>query len=229
MGLPAAIAKVTGSIKFDIAVPEEVKAQGALLRDKLGKDRLIWVAASTHEGEEIKILKAHQAFLKLYPDALLILVPRHPDRFAQVGALIASDGLKYSKHSIEEPVSTGTQVYLGDTMGELLKFYAACDVAFVGGSFQPIGGHNMLEAAVLCKPVIIGPHYFNFTEITQKLLQQNALQIVQDELALVQLLSTLAAQPALREKMGNAGFQVMQQNKGAQSKQLAMINQHITS
>ncbi|MEP6221516.1 lipid IV(A) 3-deoxy-D-manno-octulosonic acid transferase, partial [Marinobacter sp.] len=163
---------VTGSIKFDVEVSDEVRAESSGLRAALGADRPVWIAASTHDGEDRQILEAHQQILEHFPNALLMIVPRHPERFDDVARLIDAMGLslvRRSQSGSDGGGKVGSEVYLGDTMGELLMLYGASDVAFVGGSLIERGGHNPLEPAAWGIPVVSGPHIFNFETIYDRL------------------------------------------------------------
>lgn len=217
---------VTGNIKFDMEIPPELSYQGNILREQLGKDRFIWLVASTHEGEEEIILAAHQQLRKQYPDALLIVVPRSPDRFASV-AQTCEQLFQTVRRSLQQSINPDTAVYLGDTMGELLLMYQVTDVAFVGGSLIKHGGHNMLEPASLAKPILSGPHCFNFMEIYYLLKSANALITVTNEKSLVKELIRLAQNPTERNRMGQAGLDIVTANRGALAKQLALIKQHM--
>ncbi len=209
---------VTGSIKFDSRLPLGVREQGQALRHMLGVNRTIWIAASTHEGEEEQVLQAHTALLEKRPDALLVLVPRHPERFSQVADLCVRQGLQITRRTEAVDCSRQSQVFLLDTMGELMLFYAAVDVAFIGGSLIPRGGHNMLEAACLGVPVIVGPHTFNFAVICQQMLQRKAAFEVEDAQQLASLLQKLFSNAELRDMTGGNGLQMVEDNKGAVNK-----------
>ena len=186
------------------------------LRDQWrAQARPVWIAASTHEGEDEIVLAAHRQFLANYPDALLILVPRHPERFNSVFELCQREGFATVRRSSGEPVITQTQVLLGDTMGELLFLYALADSAFVGGSLVPNGGHNLLEPAALAKPVLSGPHLFNFLEIAAKLRDAAALEEVDDAQGLAVAVQRLFELPQDAQRMAAAGLNVMQLNQGA--------------
>ena len=162
LGVNKSAMTVTGSIKFDFRPPAALLAQAKSLRDGWG-ERPVWIAASTHAGEDEQVLRAHQTLLQQQPDALLILVPRHPERFDSVARLVSDAGLLQVRRSQGGVPAAADQVLLGDTMGELVMLYACADVAFVGGSLVPNGGHNYLEPAALGLPVLSGPHRFNFT------------------------------------------------------------------
>ncbi|KAB2823521.1 lipid IV(A) 3-deoxy-D-manno-octulosonic acid transferase [Aliivibrio finisterrensis] len=173
---------VTGSIKFDIQISDEIKQQGQELRQLLGNDRPIWIAASTHKGEDEQVLDAHKEVLITHPNALLILVPRHPERFDTVFELSKNSGFKCVRRTSNKTVTAQTQVYLGDTMGEMLVLMGAADACFIGGSLlgDKVGGHNVLEPAALGVPVIIGPSYFNFKDIVELLQTEQLIKIISE-------------------------------------------------
>ncbi len=208
---------VTGSIKFDVDVPASVLEQSEVMR-RMWSGRPVWVAGSTHDGEESVILEAHQQLVKEVPDALLILVPRHPERFDAVGSLAERYDFEVARRSLQDPVTEKTKVYLGDTMGELNVLIGAVNVAFIGGSFAKIGGHNVLEAAAQGIPVIVGPHTFNFELITRQLIQIGGAERVYnaDELAL--LLQAWLTDAAARVEVGEAGQKLVADNRGALEK-----------
>ena len=216
LGARAACVQVTGSIKFDLKIDEQLLADAAELRQQWGAgQRPVWIAASTHAGEDEIILAAHRQILIQHPDALLILVPRHPERFASVYDLCQREGFATRRRSLNEAVAVDSAVLLGDTMGELLFLYALADVAFVGGSLVPNGGHNLLEPAALGKPVLSGPQVFNFLEIAAQLRAEGALTEVADAASLAEAVLRLWLQPALAQQMSSAGARVMRRNQGA--------------
>lgn len=215
---------VTGNLKFDLELPQNLAEKSATLRSQLGNERFVWIAASTHEGEEAVILAAHQILRTTQPHALLILVPRHPDRFDNIATLCAQS-FKTIRRSLSMPCTAETAVYLGDTMGELLLMYGAADVAFVGGSLIPRGGHNMLEPAALQKAILTGPHLFNFAEISEKFAQTNALIKVSDANTLAKQLLFFAENQHAREEMGKRALEVVTANRGALAKQIALIQE----
>lgn len=212
---------VSGNMKFDLTHPTSLVQDYQHLRAMLGQDRFIWIAASTHEGEEDTILAAHQSLLKVNPNALLILVPRHPDRFEQV-AKNCQLHLTVSRRS-EANFSTLASIYLGDTMGELLLFYGVADVAFVGGSLIQHGGHNLLEPASLHKPILSGPHLFNFAEISQLLIMEQGLTLVHDANTLADQLIKLMQDKTACQEMGERAYSFLAKNKGALQKQIEVI------
>ncbi len=223
LGASAQQLVITGSVKFDMTVPESSTQQAHLFRQRFGAMRPIWIAASTHEDEEEIVLKAAQLVLKQLPNALLLWVPRHPERFSKVMARALKQGLNVTLRSLDEDVSESTQIVVGDSMGELLAYYGASDVAFVGGSLIPTGGHNLLEPAMLGLPVITGPHIFNFSEIFKLLQLADALRVVNDEQSLAAAVLTLLQDGTLRAQLGQHGLQVVQQNQGAVDKHMALI------
>ncbi len=188
---------VTGSIKFDIQISDEVRAKAKELRSELDETRPVWIAASTHKGEDEQVLTAHRHVLESHPNALLILVPRHPERFDDVFALCQQQGFKSIRRTSNKPTEQSTQVYLGDTMGEMLILIGAADVCFMGGSLvgDKVGGHNVLEPAALGVPVITGPSYYNFTEIVESLAQVESLSIIENDTQLGEYVSETFSNP----------------------------------
>ncbi len=219
LGLSREKLSVTGSIKFDIDYDDEIRRQGQALREQLGTQRPVWIAASTHEGEDEQVLAAHRILLKSQPQALLILVPRHPQRFEQVAELVTRQGFTLSRRT-ETTTAAPSQVYLGDTMGELPVMLAAADVAFVGGSLIERGGHNLLEPAALGKPVLTGPSTFNFSDISHQLQKNNALITVHDSHTLATALNKLMQDEVHRLHVGQNARSVVNNNKGAIDKTL---------
>jgi 3-deoxy-D-manno-octulosonic-acid transferase len=214
---------IAGNVKFDMGVPGGLGAAADLLRDYWGKARPVWIAASTHEGEEAAMIEAHTQVLHRYPDALLLLAPRHPERFRPVVQLCRQYGFRTRVRSEDTVALAETEVFVIDTLGELLTFYAACDVAFVAGSFDPIGGHNVLEPAALGRPVIVGPHTFNFAEITETMLDAGAAVRVNGATALGDAVVRLFNQPALRDTMGRAGLDVVARERGAVDRVMRIV------
>ncbi len=205
---------VMGNIKFDMTVPEEQLRRGQELRAALGAARPVWIAASTHEGEEQAALAAHRELLRQRPDSALILVPRHPQRFDEVAKLVERSGLVGARRSQAAP-DARTQVFLGDSMGEMFAYFAAADVAFVGGSLVAVGGHNVLEPAALGLPVLFGPHMHNFVAARDLLLQHQAAAAIGDAASLGAELIALFGDAARRARMGRAGQAAVEANRGA--------------
>lgn len=224
LGMAKERVHVTGSLKFDLELPIELAPKGAELRKALGTDRLIWMAASTHPGEDDIMLAAHRLVLQKFPDALLILVPRHPERFDAVAAMIAEKNFTVVRRSQEIPCSENTAVYLGDTVGEMMVLFSACDVACVAGSFVKIGGHNVIEPAALHKPVITGPYLYNFAEITDLLLAHEGMIKVTDADELAGALLKLFEDSEYRLKTGENAYQVVEKNRGALRRQVKLID-----
>lgn len=227
LGLSANKLLVTGSVKFDIQVAGELQARALALRTQWGEQRPVWVAASTHEGEDEPVLQAFKQVLQQSPQALLILVPRHPERFTEVAKLCRFQGFEVALRSQQQPVTAQTQILLGDTMGELMLFFAAADVAFVGGSLVATGGHNFLEPAALSVPVIAGPHVFNFDEISQLLLAEGGMCQIDNAASLAAKVQQLLDQPETRQRMGKAARAVVDNNGGAQQRVFELIEQLI--
>ena len=223
LGADAKQLQVTGSVKFDFEIPASVREQAEVLRRRLGIDRPIWIAASTHEGEEEQVLDALAQVSQSIPNVLLLLVPRHPERFARVVALCKKRGLGLAQHSLGESCKAGTRVYLGDTMGELPLMYAASDVAFVGGSLVAVGGHNLLEPAALQVPSIVGPHVFNFAEITRSLVEHEGAIQVQDVAQLAANVERLMRDPARRHQIGQNAYAFVEQNRGSLGRLFKLI------
>lgn len=229
LGIPADRVRITGSLKFDFTPPEGLQAQAALLRERWQLDgRPVLVAASTHEGEDELLLSAFAGLRERHPQALLILVPRHPERFDSVARLVREHGLALARRSQQEAVVAETSVFLGDTMGELLLWYAMADVAFVGGSMLPVGGHNMLEPIALDVPTVSGPHVFNFQAIADELVSDGALQLVPAD-RLAGAVAQLIESPEVARAQVAAGHAVMGRNRGALARQLALIEQVMPS
>ncbi len=213
-----------GNLKFDLQIPVEVQESGEALKRQFG-NRPVWIAASTHEGEDTQILSAHHKILSSVPDALLVLVPRHPERFDEVAVLCSEKRFSVARRSREEFPLPETQVYLGDTMGEMLQLYAASDIAFVAGSLVPTGGHNPLEPAALGLPVLTGPHTFNFTAIIKIMQAENAITIVRDVEELADSVIHLLRQPEERAVQGEAGLRLIGNNRGATDCLLGKISE----
>jgi len=208
--------EVTGSIKFDLTIDPQLLQRAHELRGQWqALERPVWIAASTHEGEDEVVLDAHRRLLANYPNALLILVPRHPERFNSVFELCQREGFATVRRSTGANVEANTAVLLGDTMGELLFLYALADSAFVGGSLVPNGGHNLLEPAALAKPVLSGPHLFNFLDIAAQLREAGALAEVDDAEGLAVEVQRLFELPRDAQRMAEAGLAVMRRNQGA--------------
>ncbi len=214
---------VIGNIKFDIELPETLITDGRRLRRQLFGDRPVWIAASTHEDEEQQTLAAHALLKERFPDLLLVLVPRHPERFREVGKLVEQQEFQCVHRTAEEATDEGTDVFLVDTMGELPMFYAVSDVAFVGGSLVPVGGHNLLEPAALGLPVISGPHVFNAQEIADMFIERGASRVVHDFNELAASVGDLISNPDAATRIGEKGRDIVLKNRGSLSKLLGLL------
>lgn len=228
LGLDPSRLMLSGNIKFDISLPADIEIQAKNLRAEWNSlHRPTFVAASTHEGEETILLQAFGLIRQKIPNTLLIIVPRHPGRFEKVGKLCASAGYRVAYRSKNEIPDQGTDIVLGDTMGELCLIYATTDVAFVGGSLVPTGGHNLIEPASLGLPVLTGPYLHNFTEISRILKSAGAAQVVQDAKSLANAVIALFSAKELRERMGHCAKEVVIENRGALEKHLDWISQQL--
>jgi 3-deoxy-D-manno-octulosonic-acid transferase len=212
--LGARDATVTGSLKFDVAVREAMVERGGALRERFGRDRPVWLAASTRDGEEALLLDALSRGT-LPANALLVLVPRHPQRFDEVLALAKARGLACVRRSEDAPVDRATRVVLGDSMGEMFAYCAAADVAFVGGSLLPLGGQNLLEPIALGVPTLVGPHTWNFADTTERAIEAGAAARVADGGALVDEVGRLLGDPLRRDTMRAAAAAFMAAHRGA--------------
>lgn len=225
LGLPPEKLSVSGSIKFDYSLEDDIVRRTAQLRREWqgASKRPVWIAASTHQGEDEIILEAHQQLLGRQLAALLILVPRHPERFADTYKLCKDAGLQISRRSLSEPVQADTQVVLGDTMGELAALYGACDIAFVGGSLVKRGGHNPIEPAAWGLPVLTGPYVFNFQEIVGLLEERGGLSRVESALDISERVASILTDSEAHARAGAANKAVVEENRGASMKQLHVL------
>ena len=213
LGAPEPV--VTGNLKFDVTIPPAALELGSGFRTRFGASRPIWVAASTRDGEEALLLDA-LARNPLPPDSLLVIVPRHPQRFATVAELLSARGVPFVRRSAGGAmVPADIGVVLGDSMGELTAYYAAADVAFVGGSLLPLGGQNLIEPLAVGTPVLIGPHTFNFAEATEGAIDAGAALRVGDADALLKAVADLLADPGRRQAMGLAARAFHARHQGA--------------
>jgi 3-deoxy-D-manno-octulosonic-acid transferase len=219
---------VTGNIKFDFSVPLDIAERGQRLREFYARARPMWVAGSTHDGEEAMIVEAQRVVRGTHPRSLLALVPRHPTRFDEVAHRLQRADIRFvrrSQRAGEKAAAAAASAYvlLVDTLGELLDFYAAADVAFVGGSLVPIGGHNLLEPAALGMPILTGPHNANSEDIARLLVARGAAEIVHDADELGSRVSALLSAPEERVRIGALGRDSVDSNRGALGKLLGLI------
>jgi 3-deoxy-D-manno-octulosonic-acid transferase len=215
LGAAAQRTTVCGNIKYDQTIPTAALEGATALRASLGADRPVWVAGSTHDGEEQIVLAAHALLQNRGRPALLVLAPRHPPRFDGVSQLLQQQGWRYERRSARAAVSSSTQVLLLDTLGELVAYYASADLAFVGGSLVPIGGHNLLEPLRVGRPVLTGPSTGNDAVTASLLLECGAAQTVTDAQTLADALLKLWDSPDLRHAAVQAGERVLLSNQGA--------------
>jgi 3-deoxy-D-manno-octulosonic-acid transferase len=226
LGLPAEKIEISGNLKFDITLPPDIGPQARLLREQWGA-RPCWVAGSTREGEELQLLEAQRQLKREFPNALLILAPRHPDRAEEVAGLIRDARLEWQAYG--ETVRETTDVVLVDRIGVLLPCYAAAAVAFVGGSLVPIGGHNLLEPAALGKAILAGPHLDNQTEAAQALRAAGALLNVAEATALAETVARLWRQPELALEHGGQALAVVEQGRGSLRRSLKQLEPYLTA
>lgn len=215
--IPAQIGML-GNIKFDLKLPDGVEQRGQTLRQQLGDARPVFLAASTHAGEESVLLRAFQIIWQQCPHSLLLLVPRHPNRFDTIYQQCLEYPFVTQRRSAGEPVRPETQVYVGDTMGEMMLLIAASDVVFVGGSLVPIGGHNTLEPASLAKPVLSGPQVFNFDTITEMLKANQAICIVDTAEGIAEAVLGYFQHPETARRDGQRALEVFAKNQGSLEK-----------
>ena len=209
---------VMGNLKFDIAPPPAMLALGESLRRQFGPDRKIFLAASTREGEEALLLDA------FWPQsALLVLVPRHPQRFDEVAEMLARRGLRFQRRSEDREVPPDVQVVLGDSMGEMFAYYAASDIAYIGGSLLPFGGQNLIEACALGIPVLIGPHTYNFTDATRLAVEAGAAVRVADADELFRVADILLNDAGTLAEMGQQGVRFVAAHQGATEKAMGVV------
>jgi 3-deoxy-D-manno-octulosonic-acid transferase len=228
LGADPASTHVTGSLKFDFELPEGLAARGAQLRAQYAPGAPLWVAGSTHNGEEAAALAAHRTVRERHAEALLVLAPRHPARFAEVALELEGSRLPWARrsqapHAAEDTTAPRIAVLLLDSLGELIDFYAAADLAFVGGSLVPVGGHNLLEPAALGLPVLTGPHTFNAAEAARLLTARGAARVVHNAAELGAQVNALIEDPAEREHIGALGRASVDSNRGALARLLALI------
>ncbi|HEY6280565.1 MAG TPA: glycosyltransferase N-terminal domain-containing protein, partial [Burkholderiales bacterium] len=212
--------EVTGSLKFDVKPPSSLLELGSELSSRFG-GRPVFLAASTREGEEELVLEA--AAKTGLADLLTVIVPRHPQRFDEVASLLQSRGFAFKRRSENPQIAENVQALLGDSMGEMFAYLAACDVVFVGGSLLPYGGQNLLEACAMGKPVLIGPHTYNFAESADLAVRAGAAMRVADANQLARTVQTLFANEKKRQAMGEAGRTFIARHQGATQKILHLI------
>lgn len=229
LGAPQARIYITGNIKFDAKLPQSLKEEGQALRRILGVSRSVWIAASTHAGEDEIVLDAHNYIRARMKDCLLVLVPRHPERFEYVVGLAKRRGLKVAVWTERPQQCNNIDVVVGNTMGELPVFYSASDVSFVGGSLVKSGGHNLLEAAALSLPIFVGAHTFNFSDSTCKLIDLGVCERVDDAASLAQGVIRYFEDANLRYRVGETAVSFVARNQGAAHRIMRIIEGIIPS
>ncbi len=216
-----------GNLKFDIAAPADLSAFVAAFRERVPAICPLWIAASTHDGEEAAVIEMHRQLRRQWPGLLLLWAPRHPERFAKVEMLARDQGWRVSTRRQQQWPGTEDDVFVIDTLGELMAFYACAQVAFVGGSLQPVGGHNLLEPAAVGTPSVSGPHLHNFAEISRRMREAGALVICEDAAAVCVALQRLLADADARVHMADAGYALVANGRGALQRTLQLIAPHL--
>lgn len=229
--------RTLGNLKFDLNIDADLDTKAQIWRERnQALSRPIWVAASTHASpessdakasEEQLMLEAHTQLLKQQPDALLILVPRHANRFDEVGKIISNSGLSWQRRSSDELLKPATQVYLADSVGEMMLWYSVANIAFIGGSMVPFGGHNILEPAALHKPVLSGPHYQNLKAMFSPFIEADAIQIVENSTLLAETLNELLNDQSKAQALANKGHQCFTEQTGALERTLDALKPYL--
>ena len=218
--LGARAIQVTGNLKFDVTPPADWATRAAGLRGRFG-NRFVFLAASTREGEEAALLDVLDRLAR--PDLLLVMVPRHPQRFNEVARLIEARGVPWGRRSSQEAAPAGMRVFLGDSMGEMAAYYGAADLAYIGGSLVPLGGQNLIEAAAAGCPALIGPHTWNFADAAEQAVALGCALRVADYDGLAKAAGALLENPERLQAMAQAGLLFAEANRGATERVLALI------
>lgn len=231
LGVKSEQLQVTGNIKFDLNLDQSVKDKAKAIQQRwqAAGERMVWLAASTHQGEDEQLLEAYKQAQLQQANLLLVLVPRHPERFDSVARLVQNQGYRVQRHSAGGNLAADTQVLVADTMGELMALLGASDLCFMGGTLVENGGHNFIEPAAWALPQLSGPSLFNFSEVSRLLLDANALLVANNTDDLSQQLIALCADEQRREVMGQAGLSVAMENRGALERLLAAIDVRLVS
>lgn len=223
LGLAKNRLQITGSIKFDLTISDSQRQFAEKYRAQLGTNKPIWIAGSTHPNEHQQVIAAHQQLLRTHPDALLIIAPRHLEQFDAVAELLTHSTLSFCRKS-QQPYQQ-QQVLLADTMGELTQLYGCADIAFIGGSLIERGGHNPLEASAFAVPVLTGSHFYNFDHVYPALLAAEGAKVITDSNSLANTLAELFNHSEIRQKMGEQGRKVVEQNQGAIARTCTVFNE----
>jgi 3-deoxy-D-manno-octulosonic-acid transferase len=227
LGLPPNKLSIGGSIKFEVCIKAELKQQQNSLKEQWAPNRSVWVAGSTHPGENEQILAAHNTLLTQFPDLLLVLIPRHSERFDDVAKQAQDAGFNVIRRSHQKIPSQECQVVIGDTMGEMLLLLGIADITYIGGSLIERGGHNPLEPAALGKPIIMGPSLYNFSDVSDKLIDAGGLETVADHAQLSTLINQLIKNPQRRLTMGNNALKVINDNQGTLNRLMSWVANNI--
>jgi 3-deoxy-D-manno-octulosonic-acid transferase len=223
--LGANVTAITGSLKFDVTVPPEQQVLGAQFRARIGaRPVLLW--ASTREGEEELLLDAYSQYA-LPEGTLVILVPRHPQRFGEVAGLVESRGLRMQRRSQEEPILASTQIWLGDSMGEMFAYYCAADLAYIGGGLLPYGTHNLIEASAVGCPVVLGPHTYNFEDAAVSAIAAGAARRVQDAKGLFAAAQEILTDTKTRATMAKGALEFALAHRGATRTTLLTLERYL--
>lgn len=226
LGLRSENCQTIGNIKFDLEISASIKQQAENLRREINQhgERVVWIAASTHPGEDERVVEIFQKLKLKIPSLFLIVVPRHPERFNIVTQLFEEKNFIIQRRSVSKHIEKESQVLIADTMGELLMLYGAADFTFVGGSFVPVGGHNLMEPAAWALPIISGESVFNFLQASKMLQENKAMFVVNSDDELLSCVKELAENKTMREDMGSNAFTVAEKNRGALEKLLSSID-----
>lgn len=228
LGLEEKKLSITGSIKFDLKLPVDLDERKSKYQQRLGSDRVVLVAGSTHKGEEAALLQSCTEIFRSFPEMILVLAPRHPHRFAEVELLLTRQKFRYHTFTSGHSCDSETQIFLVDALGELLYFYSLADIAFIGGSLVPTGGHNLMEAGEFGVPIIMGEHIHNVEDIANQFLSAGALELVKTDQLTGQIMKLLE-DPESRKLCGAAALEVMERNKGAMARVETIVSQYVDS
>jgi 3-deoxy-D-manno-octulosonic-acid transferase len=228
LGAPEDRLTVMGNLKFDVQAGPELKATGQALRQRLFGRTGVVVAGSTREGEEPILLEAFRKLLQSQPDSVLVLAPRHPERANAVGSLISGAGFKFRRLSAGEAPIVPGEVLLVDVLGQLMKFFAAGDLAFVGGTLVPVGGHNLLEPAAVGLPVLAGPHLENVKDVAQMLQEAGVLTPVTDADSIAAAAGWLLGNAGTRRSIGDVAETKVMENRGALDRAVELVRAQLT-
>ncbi len=229
IGAPSKLTETQGNIKFDLTIDETLKSEARILKKQLFQNRFVWIIASTHAKEEAIFLNLYQELKPDLPDLLLVLVPRHPERFEEVALLGSNMNLNIKKRSLNDVCEQDTDVFLLDTLGELKFFYGCADTSFIGGSMVPIGGHNVLEAAAMHTPILFGPFMRNFQDIAENIQHMKGAIQCTNAFEIKKHLTNLYHNPALRQELADNAQQFLKKNQGATAKIAERISRMLSS